>query len=54
MKKVFKFNFYIDSNDVDVIRIKAQNISEALHIFNITFGVILSREIIEVVRLDTM
>lgn len=52
--KFFKFNFYIDCNSIDVIRIQASSIDEAMRIFTAVFGIELSSHILEVVRLDIM
>lgn len=54
MKQSFKFNFHIDCKAVDVIRIKASTLDEAMRTFTAIFGIELSSNIIEVVRIDSM
>lgn len=50
--KLYKFVFYIDNPDVDSIKINAETLHLAMVSFTRIFGIELSANIIEVVRID--
>lgn len=48
----FKYHFYVDNPNIDVIRVTASDFVNAMATFNNVLGIELSGKIIEVVRID--